>query len=402
MTLLQKVEEFIFKLHKDRLSKQHTYHDFSHTMRVVNAAKELIKGENLSEKDANNLIIAAWFHDSGYLIQQQNHEQEGAKIARDFLEKEKYTENDIQIICDLILATQLGYEPKNNLEACIKDADFSHFADSNYNTICSLLRQEFKNCLNFDYTDLEWALVNRDFMAEKHQYYTNYAKKNWQPLKDHNLKNIDLQIKQLKENITPPIIQDTDEKVEKTVKTKKAKQQPARGIETMFRITINNHTRLSDIADSKANILLSVNAIIISVCLSSLIPKLDSPSNAHLIYPTFVLLISSVATIIFAILSTKPKVTSGTFSQADINNRKVNLLFFGNFHKMPLEDYSLAMNEMMKDREYLYDSMIRDLYFLGLVLHKKYKLLRITYIIFMVGILSSVLTFIWAFIEAGF
>lgn len=165
----------------------------------------------------------------------------------------------------------------------------------------------------------------------------------------------------------------------------------------MFRVTLNNHTKLSQIADSKANILLSVNAIIISIALSTLIPKLDSPTNAHLIVPTFVMLMFSVISIIFAILSTRPKVTSGLFTRKDIEEKKVNLLFFGNFHKMPLDEYQWAMNVLMKDREYLYNSMIKDLYYLGLVLNRKYKLLRITYTVFMFGIITSVIAFVWAF-----
>jgi hypothetical protein len=57
---------------------------------------------------------------------------------------------------------------------------------------------------------------------------------------------------------------------------------------------------------------------------------------------------------------------------------------FGNFYKMPLEEYEWAVNEMMKDNAYLYNSMIKDLYFFGVVLEKKYRLLRITYNIFMI------------------
>ena len=113
--------------------------------------------------------------------------------------------------------------------------------------------------------------------------------------------------------------------------------------------------------------------------------------------PTFVMLMFSVTSIIFAILSTRPKVTSGVFTRQDIEDRKVNLLFFGNFYKMPLEEYEWAVNEMMNDRNYLYNSMIKDLYFLGLVLERKYKLLRITYNIFMVGIIISAISFIIAF-----
>ena len=109
------------------------------------------------------------------------------------------------------------------------------------------------------------------------------------------------------------------------------------------------------------------------------------------------MMIFSVISIIFAILSTRPKVTSGTFTRKDIEDKKVNLLFFGNFYKMPLEEYEWAVNEMMKDREYLYGSMIKDLYFLGKVLNRKYALLRTTYTIFMIGIIVSVGFFIYAF-----
>jgi len=106
---------------------------------------------------------------------------------------------------------------------------------------------------------------------------------------------------------------------------------------------------------------------------------------------------SSVVTIIFAILSTRPKVTSGVFTREDIENKKINLLFFGNFYKMPLEEYDWAMNEMMKDRDYLYSNMIKDLYYLGLVLQRKYNLLRIAYNFFMIGIIITVVAFVIAF-----
>jgi nitrate reductase gamma subunit len=193
---------------------------------------------------------------------------------------------------------------------------------------------------------------------------------------------------------------DSQEIIEtKKKKTKKdtKKEKPDRGVDTLFRITLSNHTRLSGIADSKANILLSVNAIIISIALSSLIPKLDNVNNSHLVIPTFIMLMFSVVSIIFAILSTRPKVTTGIFTRQDIEDKKVNLLFFGNFYKMPLEEYEWAVNEMMKDKAYLYNSMIKDLYFLGVVLEKKYRLLRITYNIFMIGIIISVISFVIAF-----
>ena len=185
--------------------------------------------------------------------------------------------------------------------------------------------------------------------------------------------------------------------VEKDTIKKSKEPKAERGIDTMFRTTLNNHNNLSGLVDNKANILLSVNAIIISVSLTTIIPKLDNPSNAHLIIPTLILIISSVIAITFAILATRPSVTKGSFTRTEVDEKKVNLLFFGNFYKMSFEDYNWAMNELMKDKEYLYNSMIKDLYHLGKVLEKKYRLLRTTYNIFMFGIIISVLAFLITF-----
>jgi hypothetical protein len=164
----------------------------------------------------------------------------------------------------------------------------------------------------------------------------------------------------------------------------------------MFRAGARTHINLSSMADSKANIMLSINAVIISVTLSVLLPKLDS--NTHLILPTIVLLATCVLSIIFATLSTKPKVTRGRFSKEDIEKKRSNLLFFGNFHKMQLEDYEWGMTEMMKDDNFLYGSLSRDLYFLGKVLAEKYRYLRVCYTIFMYGLIASVLAFGIAFV----
>ena len=71
----------------------------------------------------------------------------------------------------------------------------------------------------------------------------------------------------------------------------------------------------------------------------------------------------------------------------------VNLLFFGNFYKMQMDDYLWAMNQMMKDGEYLSDSMVKDVYHLGIVLAKKYRYLRISYTIFMYGLIVAVIAF---------
>ena len=159
---------------------------------------------------------------------------------------------------------------------------------------------------------------------------------------------------------------------------------------------MRNHIKLSDIADTKANILLSVNAIIISLAISNLIPDLTAPvdTGTTVMIPTFILMVFSVASIIGAIMSTRPNVTSGEFTREQVKNGDVNVLFFGNFHRMPYEQFEWAMHEIINDRTDVYESLMKDLYMLGVVLNRKYYLLRITYTVFMIGIILSVLSFI--------
>ncbi|OPC32476.1 Pycsar system effector family protein [Elizabethkingia miricola] len=385
MTLVQKASFFIENLFKDKLSPAFLYHNYKHTQEVVANAEILANADNLNEEEKEILMVACWFHDSGYTEDIMLHEEKSCEIAAEFLKAEGVNDDFIRRVKELIMSTKVCCKPDNRIENIIRDADSSHLGSEDYFTYSDNLRKEWEQTLGKNFSKKKWNLDNLRFFRF-HQFNTNYAKQNWNPIKEKNLQKIENMLQE-QENI----------KKDKNKKEPKKEAKADRSIDTMFRITLSNHTRLSDIADSKANILLSVNAIIISIALSTLLPKLGSEKNEYLVMPTFIMLLFSVITIIFAILSTKPKVTSGEFTKEDLKNRKVNLLFFGNFYKMNLDDYTPAVREMMEDRDYLYDSMIRDLYYLGVVLNRKYRLLSITYQIFMVGIIVSVIAFVFAF-----
>jgi hypothetical protein len=172
------------------------------------------------------------------------------------------------------------------------------------------------------------------------------------------------------------------------------KSIPERGIETMFRIASENHITLSSMADTKANIMISINSIILSVVVSVLFRKIEE--FPHLLVPTLLLVSSCLLTIIFAVLSTRPHVSTGKFTRQDIEQKKTNLLFFGNFHGMALEDYEWGVKQLMGDRDYLYTSLTKDIYFNGKVLARKYRLLRWSFNIFMFGFVAAIVGFIVA------
>ncbi|MDH0674678.1 DUF5706 domain-containing protein [Empedobacter sp. GD03861] len=390
--LLLNIENYVFNLFKDNLSLDFTYHNFMHTVKVVEAIKTLSAEEQISTDLQEKLLIAGWFHDTGYTKTVQGHEKESANIAKQYLSEHNFDENYINEVQDYILITTLNSVPKNIGEAIVKDADNYHLGQTEYPKISELLRDEIAKICHKEFSDYEWHVENRNFFLNVHHFYTDAAKKLWQKGKEENLIFTQNKIKEIE------LIGDIPNKYEIKKKKNDKIQQPDRGVDTLFRVTLNNHTRLSDIADSKANILLSVNAIVISIALSTLVPKLGSPKNEYLLLPSIVMLLSSVVSIIFAILATKPNVTYESFNEEDVKNKKVNLLFFGNFYQMSLDAYEEAMQELMKDRDYLYNSMTRDLYYLGKVLERKYRLLSITYTIFMIGTILSVLTFAYAMI----
>ena len=369
--IIDKVSEYAKSLLTTKLDKNYLYHNLIHTERVVNATKIICEALDVNPSEQEIVTIAAWLHDLGYTKGNEVHEETSCQIARNFLSQQNYDPEKIDKVIQVIMATKMDHKPNNLLEEIIKDADSYHFSDENFSKISELLQQELQLLGIADYTTEQWRAKNIEVLNDKHQYYTSFARENWRLGKLNNI----------------------NELARKTQKAKNKQENPDRGVQTLFRVSLRNHIQLSAIADTKANILLSINAIIISLALSNLIPKLDSPSNQHLIIPTLVLVIFSVVSVIFAVLSTKPNLSSGRFTREDLDNRNVNLLFFGNFHKMNYPEYEEAVMDMIQDRDYMYSSMTRDLHSLGTVLAKKYRLLRITYYVFLFGLIISVVTF---------
>ena len=393
-TLVQNAEKEATRLLKDRLSVEFVYHNINHTNRVVDAAKEIIDHSTLTDDEIEVLMISTWFHDVGYIDGCDDHETRSKEHVSKFLKDKGVDDERIEKVKDCIDATRVEQEPDNLMEKVIKDADSAHLASDDFETTSELLRQEWKLMNIKDHDPDEWIDVNIQMLSNIHRYHTSYAKENWQPKKQENLSELLKKKKKQEKKLEK-------EKQKARYKADFKNDNPERSIQTLFRTTLRNHIKLSDIADTKANILLSVNAIIISLALSNIIPKLDNPSNQHLMVPSLVLVIFSVVSIIMSIMSTRPQLTQGRFTKEQVRKREVNILFFGNFHKMSFKDYKWGIDQIISDKDYVYEALTRDLHSLGIVLARKYKLLRLTYTVFLVGILISVISFLigFAFME---
>lgn len=403
------------------------YHNLLHTEQVVKSVVKIANHYQLSDRDFFVVNTAAWFHDTGYLTSFEHHEARGAESAKEFLTEKGADPDVIEQVVNCILATKMPQHPVSLLEQIICDADLFHLGGDNFKERNKLMRKEAEACTGKHIDKNEWRL-NTISLFESHHYHTEYcqdlltAKKelNLQELKDKAAEEAEEDVKKDKQEQQQEVKAEkkhdkeeakAEKKLEKAERAaveneeimkneeekaikKKNKERPEKGIETMFRITSGNNQRLSDMADNKAHIMVQTNSIILSVVLSILLRKLED--NPQLIIPTLMLLVICVTTMVFSILATRPSVPMGTFTKDDLDAKRVNLLFFGNFYRMNLSEYEAGMSQMMEDRSFLYGSLIRDVYSQGVVLGRKYRLLRIAYSVFMFGIIASVLAFMIA------
>lgn len=380
--IYKKVESHVLNLFGQADDSKLVYHNLQHTQKVVSRTKEIAGHYNLIDSDMLIVYIAAWFHDTGYLVAEPSvHEEKGVEMMRDFMKDYTTEEGLLQSIEGCILATKASIKPVTLLQQIVRDADTYNLGTREFNTTNYQVYKEY-TIRNGPINMRDWNRRALKFL-QNHEYYTTYCKELLMETKKKNIKKIKKNIEENKDDTTPAVIDKEAVKATNNLTTK--------GIQTMLRLTSENHMKLSDMADGKANILISVNAIIISVILSVLMRRLQV--DTYLTIPTIIFLASSVCTIVVAILATRPKVSIGTFSEEDVNNKKTNLLFFGNFYKSSMEEYEKAMSKMMVDSEYLYGSLVKDIYQLGVVLARKYRLIRWAYNIFMFGIIISVIAF---------
>jgi len=394
--IVKQAESFILHLFKDNSPAGNMYHDTTHTKDVVANVIEIAKALKLEENELELLTLAAWFHDVGYLEKSDGHEELSADYARNFLAEHDYPRENIEIITACILATKVPQKPKTLLEEILCDADLLHFGKDNFFEKNELFRIEYERRTNQVFNELEWLQNNVDFLVQ-HKFFTDYARNNFEERKNQHLLKLQKKLRKKMKKVDKKdnsVKESADEK-ERLESARIDSKKIERGVETMFRNVMRTHVSFSAMADNKANIMISVNTIIITIIVSVMIRKLDT--NPHLIIPTVILTLVSLVTLTFAILVTRPKVTEGTFTPDEIQSKQVNLLFFGNFFNMNLNDFTWGMWEMIKDKDYLYSSMIKDFYFLGQVLGKKYRYLRLCYTIFMFGLIISVLAFAIAF-----
>lgn len=378
MDIVAEAEQYVRKL-LQQLDERHSYHNLDHTLRVKKSVDQLCIEADLDQTEQEVLQLAALFHDTGFVESYVGHEAVSYRIAKDFLSALDYPEDKLEKVLSCIGVTEMHREAETKLEKLMKDADLSNLGQSDFWQNLAKLRTEWEQMLNVTYADQEWYQLNYEFLKE-HHYYTPAAR----ALYGSQSAVHEKQLKKMSKNSN----KDKD-------KTKKG-IQGSRSAQMMFKTALRNHLDLSNLADNKANIMLSVNALIITIAMPVAASYIGE--FPYLLAPAIVMLCTCLASMIFATLATRPIKMSGYTTQDTVQQGKSNLFFFGNFFRMSLQEYQEGLAHVIDDEQNLEGSIMRDLYFLGHSLGRKYNQLRICYNIFMLGVISAVLVFIISYL----
>lgn len=377
--LVTAAEKHVSVLLTDQLPETVLFHNLSYVQKLDKQAETIGKHEGLTEEEMNILRIGALFLYSGYTGGGDKVREKSAEIAAEFLVKEGIEPEAVDLISRIILSAGAEAKPEGLIAEALCDADLMFLASENAIEQFDLL---FDECVMLRPGQEKRPVYEKrwvDFLTS-HQYYTNYGKTKLQDAKEETLRRLSDRMNRRR------LIEARKESASEK------RFSYSRGVDTMFRITARNQINLNSIADNKSNILISVNAIIISIIITMLAGNIGNMSKD--IIPILVLLVVCMVTITIAILSTRPNIVTSKFSGADIQNHQVDLNFFGNFIRMDYDEYLNAVRDMMRDDEYLYSVLLKNQYELGKILSKKFRLVRIAYNVFMIGMIVTVVAFI--------
>ena len=392
--ILSAAQQHVLDLYNSKSGSKLLVHNYQRAAELVKLVETIGTESKYSAEIIEIAKLAAWFHGTGCLDDYNNFENRSVARAKAFLNARSYSDSKLNRVLAAINSSKPEANPRGTEEQVLSDAVTVFDKATNFLQLSPLMRLEKELVSDEKLTLPAWNQMQLKELLDA-QFYTPYAKVYFEPKLAQNI----LAQKNIVEKGRAKALQRSEDDEENNLRKFQEieKKIPRGGIQTFFRTTYRNHINLSMIADQKANIMISVNAILISLLISILTIKADILMTSPIVlFPVVTFLMTGLTSLVFAILSIRPKVTNLNPAQMTKEGNKKNVIFFGNFVHMKLEEYEEAMDAMFRDGELMYGNMTRDLYYLGKVLDKKYRYLTNAYNIFMVGFVATVLTFLVA------
>ncbi len=389
--LIVTAKEQVFNQFKTKGTPRLVYHNYELTTHLLQLIDDIAQEIEASDNAKELAKFAGLFCYTGFLTDYQNAVEASVRQAEDFLLGQAYSRAKTEKIKDLIRLLNRNTTPATEEQELFSDAlNALHFGNR-FGTKRQLLELEQNLMEQGAISKEQWtALQLQTLLSTK--FYTPFGKTHFEPILAQNIYGLKKQVDKLRRKgdivIETPSQPNIFEELEPMV--------PNRAIQTYFRTNYRNHINLSAIADNKANIMISVNAILLSVLLSLLTYKNIAETNPMVLMAVIIFSITGLTSLVYAVLSARPKITTINKNVSDIQDVKKNLVFFGNYVHLDIEEYEAAMDELFRDGALIYGNMTRDIYFLGKVLDKKYRYLTNSYNIFMVGFVATAITLILA------
>ncbi len=383
-------QQFVLNLFNQKNDQRLVFHTYRQTQEIVKAVNSLAQANGFLVKEWEVAELAAWFSNVGFLFDYHNPEVKSIELAEKFFAAHEFSPEKKVAIRAALKSLFSEQAPRNPEAQLLSDAVHSVRFGSSFIENMPLLQLEQELLLGQRFTKDEWERFQMQQLL-KVSFYTSQGKISFEAV-------VARHVLELKERMEKRKSKDSEDKKERK-KSKATERKISPGMQTYFRTSYRTHINLSAIADNKANIMISVNAILISVIISVISYRNMTETNPAVLMPVVIFLVTGLSSLIFAVLAARPKITSLINDTTPLEEAKRNLMFFGNFVSLNPERYEQLMEDVFNDSELLYGNMTRDLYHLGKVLDKKYRYLAISYNVFMVGFATTVLTFLIALLS---
>ena len=147
-----------------------------------------------------------------------------------------------------------------------------------------------------------------------------------------------------------------------------------------------NQVAFSQMADSKANIMITVCSLLVTISVT----QLDDPTLKP---PLLVFCFFASLSLIASIMTVIPQASESENTKQARRSKKayLNPFFFMHFSALTVDEFEIFFEEAIRNPGKLYRNIARDIYFQGVILQeKKYRYLRWSYLSLLIGIGSSI------------
>lgn len=189
----EKLNKLILKRLKENLPEHLSYHSVMHVKDVIDSVEKIAKSENVNDEDLLLLKTAALFHDTGFLFGSKNHEEKSCEIAAEYLLEYGFSQDQLDKINGMIMATKIPQTPKNHLEQIVADADLDYLGRDDFFVIGDKLFEEL-SMFGIVNSERDWNLLQEKFL-ESHHYFTETAINSRNQKKQDNLDIIKTKLK---------------------------------------------------------------------------------------------------------------------------------------------------------------------------------------------------------------